>query len=271
MFIKSSRKLLCFFLVLIMVIGVSLFAAPTLVRATLCSQSYMSLFLETKSIKSYCDQSYNDRIALLAENSGIPIRVFEVAENIEGYSENALERFYSNYDTTIFTQDKIDTYQTLITEYLDGNDISYNQELVHNTAVKAAEIYADCYGLKNTETFKTFVDDVNASYGKIASIGLVLALAAVLMILVLHSNKKKAVKYYLGALSATGLSFILVGIFCLVFRTGKGARITPAVYGNAIFGAISFMFVILILTGIILTAIATIAALYNNKLLKKKH
>lgn len=270
MLFKSSRSLLCFFLVFIMVIGIDMFAAPTLVRSTLCSQSYMSLFLETKSIKNYCNNSYKDRMALLAENSGIPIRVFDVAENMEGYSENAIERFYNGYNTEIFTQDKIDTYEKLIIEYLDGNNISYNKEQVHNTAIKAAEIYSDCYGLKNTETFKMFVDNVNSSYGRIASIGLVIALAALLMILILHNDKKKTVKYYTGAFSAAGLSFIFIGVFCLIFKIGKSAQITPDIYSNAVFNAISVMFVLLILTGIIITAVSTIAAMKNSKLLNKK-
>lgn len=269
MFTNSSRKLLCFLLSLFMVAGICAFTGSTLVRSTLCYQSYMEIFVTSGKVSRYCDNAYNERIAILAENSSIPIRVFDATDNVSGYSETVAGRFYSGSDTTVFTLDKIETYEKLFKEYLDGNDIIYDDEAVHNTAVKAAEIYADSYGMKDTSALKVFVDNAVAEYGRISSIALAVAVISAALIFVMYTDSKKTVKYYTSAFSAAGLSFISVGVISLAVSLGKGSVITPDVYRDAIFSAISVMFVILILLGVVVTAVSTFIALKQNKLIGK--
>lgn len=269
MFTKSSRKLICFLLSLLMVVGLCIFSGATLLRSTLCYQNYMERFISSEKVVNYCNTAYNERIAILAENSGIPLRVFEATENVGGYSETVTSRFYSGSDTTMFTQDRIETYEKLIKEYLDGNALQYNENQVHNTAVKAAEIYADSYGLKNLSVFKSFVDDVVDGYGRVSSTGLSITMIAAALIFVMYSDNKKTVKYYTSSFTATGLSFIFIGIASLVTSLGKSSVITPVVYSKAIFSAVNCMFVILILTGVVITAVSTVVTLRQNKLTRK--
>ena len=249
-----------------MVLGICVFTGATLIRATLCYQNYMDMFISSEKVVSYCNNAYNERIAILAVNSGVPLRVFEATENVSGYSETVTSRFYSGSDTTIFTQDKIDTYEKLIKEYLDGNNMEYDENQVHSTAVKAAEIYADSYGMKNLSVFKTFVDKVIDEYSRISSVGLSVLMISAALIFVMYSDSKKTVKYYTSSFTATGLSFIFIGICALIASLGKGGVITPDIYSDAIFSAISCMFAILIFTGIIVTSISTVVALRHNKL-----
>lgn len=269
MFTKSSRKSLCFFLTFLMVVGISLFFASTFVRATLCSPKYMERFLTSSEITQYCDDVFEQRIALLSENSQIPVRVFAASDNIGGYSETIVDKFYNGSDTSMLTKDKINVYESLIIEFLDGNGETYDDELVHNTAVKAAEIYADCYGVQNIEPLRQFVNDTISYYGKLSSAGLVIVLISFLLMLALFNNKKKAFMYFSSALSATGLSFIFVGLICLIFGVGKGGVITPAVYSDAIFKSINVMLIALVLIGAVLTVLSTMAALRLNKQLRK--
>lgn len=270
MFTKSSRRVLCFFLTFLMVVGISLFSAATIVRATLCSPIYMSKFLSSSKITDYNDEAFKQKIALLSENSGIPVRVFEASDNVGGYSETVVERFYNGNDTTMYTKNKITVYESLIIEFLDGNGEKYDAELVHNTAVEAAKIYADCYGVKNVGLLKEFVDSVIGSYGKLASAGLVITLVSFLLILSLFENKKKTHRYYLSAVTASGLSFILTGIICLISGVGQGAVITPSVYSDAIFKSINVMFIISIVVGLAFVIPSTIAALKSSRLIKHR-
>lgn len=269
MFTKSSRRILCFFLTLLMVSGICLVSAATIVRITLCSPVYMDKFLSSAEITAYCDDVFEQRISLLAENSGIPVRVFDASKNAGGYSETVVERFYKKNDTTMFTKDKITVYENLIIEFLEGNNEKYDASLVHNTALKAAAIYADCYGIKNTEAFSEFVNNTISSYGKLSSAGLVIILIPFLLILSLHENKKKTQKYFSSAFAAAGLSFIFISIGCLIFKVGKGAVIAPSVYNDAIFKSINVMFLMQTAIGLVLTAVSTIASLKSNRLMRK--
>lgn len=269
MFNVSSRKKLSFFLTVLMVIGICAFVLSTLFRITVCSQGYMEYFLDTDKVTSYCTDVYNQRMAVLSENSGIPIRVFEATENIDGYSESSVSRFYSGSDTSVFTKDKINTYEALIKEYLQGNNISYDEVLIRNTAIKAAEIYADCFGLKNTQTLKVFVDRAIAQYPHIASVGMFVVLVAVILLYFLYSDKKEAIGYYLAAGTSSGVSLVIIGLISLFSGIGKSAVITPAVYGNAIRFAMNTGFVILMLSGFVLTVLSVVLSLRHNKLTRK--
>lgn len=268
MFTKSSRRILCFFLTILMVVGICFFSAATIVRATLCSPVYMDKFLSSGKITAYNDEAFKQKISLLSENSGIPVRVFEASDNVGGYSETVVERFYNGNDTTMFTKNKITVYENLIIEFLEGNNEEYNSDFVHNTAIKAAKIYADCYGVKNTEFFKEFFDNTISSYGKLSSAGLVIVLISFLMILSLFDNKKKSYRYYLSAFTAAGLSLVFTGAVCLILGIGKGAVITPSVYSDAIFKSISVMFLIQIAVGMVFVVFSTIAALKSNRLIR---
>ena len=270
MLTKSSRRILCFFLTLLMTIGICLLSAATIVRATLCSPVYMDRFLSSPEVKAYCDDIFEQRISLLAENSGIPVRVFEASNNVGGYEETVVERFYNNNDTTMFTKNKISVYENLIIEFLEGNNEKYDASLVHNTALSAAEIYADSYGVKNTEAFREFIDNTINSYGRLSSSGLAVMLISFLLILSLHDNKKKTKKYFSSAFTSAGLSFIFTGIACLIFKVGKGAVITPDIYNDAVFKSINFMFLIQIAAGVIIVTTSTIFSLKSNKLIRNR-
>lgn len=270
MFTKSSRRILCFFLTFLMVVGICLFSSATIVRATLCSPVYMDKFLSSSKITDYNNENFMQKISLLSENSGIPVRVFEASDNVGGYSETVVERFYNGNDTTMLTKNKITVYEKLIVEFLEGNDEKYDAEFVHNTAVKAAEIYADCYGVKNTEFFKEFIDNTISSYGKLSSAGLVIVLVSFLMILSLFDNKKKSYRYYLSAFTAAGLALVFTAAVCLILGIGKGAVITPSVYSDAIFKSINVVFLIQIAEGLVFVVLSTIASLKSNRLIKRR-
>ncbi len=269
MFTKSSRNALCFLLSFIMAVSVCAFIGSTAVKVTLCSQNYLEHFLSTQKIEDYSTEIYNQRIAVLSDNSGIPLRVFEVVENIDGYEETVVSRFFSDGDTTIFTKDRIETYEKLIKEYLDGNEISYEEEDVYNTAVEAAKIYSDSYGVKNVGAFKSFIEKINDVYAKVSSIALIVFLIAAVFLFILFNDKKKTIAYYAGAFSAAGISCVLISLLSLIFGIGKGGKITPEIYQDAIFSAINCMFLILILIGVIITAISTVSSLRYHKLTKK--
>lgn len=270
MFTKSSRRILCFFLTFLMVVGICLFSAATIVRATLCSPVYMDKFLSASKITDYNNENFKQKISLLSENSGIPVRVFEASDNVGGYSETVVERFYKGNDTSMLTKNKITVYEKLIIEFLEGNEEKYDEAFVHNTAIRAAEIYAECYGIKDIAYFKEFIDNTVNSYGKLASAGLVIILISFLLILVMFENNKKAYKNYLSAFTAAGLSFVFTGVICLIAGVGKGAAISPSVYSDAIFKSINFMFLIQIAVGLVLVVLSTISLLKLNRLIKRR-
>ena len=267
--LNNSRKLLCFILTMIMATGIFVFLLSVVVRTTICNQAYVENFFCTSKITAYCDEVYNQRISLLAENSDIPLQVFEANDNHEGYNNTVIQRFFEGSDTTIFTRDKINTYEKLIKEYLDGNEFSYDNDAVHYTAVKAAEIYADSYGLKNVDAFKHLIDDFIACFDRVSSIALALVLYSSILLSVLYTNKKKVLKYFSSAFVSAGAGMVLSALLALVFGLGKGAQISPDIYQNAIFNSISVMFFIVMVSGGLVIALAEASLLRHYRMTKK--
>ena len=264
---RGSRQLLCSMLSVVITIGAVLLVCSTLIHATLCSRMYMSQFVATDKINSYCHEVYNKRILLLAENSNIPIRVFDVAYGIDGYSESALDRFFNGNDTEIYTNDRIETYEAMIKEYLEGTEQVYDEAAVHNTAVKAAEIYSDCFGLKNIDSLRLFVNNAKSNYSRLSSFALLMIFVPVLLIFALFTTKKKALDYYCMAGASTGFALIFVSVICLIAGVGKSFSITPEIYQNAVFLAINIMLAAALLIGV---AIATASIVLAYKTVRKR-
>ncbi|MCM1114061.1 MAG: hypothetical protein NC397_01035 [Clostridium sp.] len=250
----GSRNILCFFLSLIIAAGASLFVGSVLVNIV-CSNGYMSLFFNASDVNEYCDKVYSDRIAVLADNSNIPVNVFERAEGMVNNNENAVDRFFSNSDTSLYLNERIQAYEELCKEYLVGNEIKFDEAAVHNTAVKAAEIYAESYGIQNADALKDFVSSINEDAAKVSSNGLVMILAATLVILFLFNDKKKSLRYFSSAITAAGITCIIVGL-AGKFIILKNVEIAPVVYGTALDKAIGVMCFLFILVGVVMTALS---------------
>lgn len=257
---RSSRKLLCILLSATITVGAVMFFSATLIRGTICSEKYMLKFTQTSSLEKYCYDTYNERIALLAENSSIPVRVFEIAESVDGYKDSAVERFFNGGNTEIYTAERINTYESLIIEYLDGVGQKYDETAVHNTAVKAAEIYSDSFGIKNVEYIRSFVNNTKEIYPKVVSIGFMLILVPSLLCVSVFTKKSRSIKYFHMAASATGISMVFISIISLVSGISTKLSITPIVYQRSISNAITVMLVLGLMLGIVITFTAVSAA-----------
>lgn len=268
---RSSRRLLCTLLSIIITVGAVMFLCATLIRGTLCNEKYMLKFLQNDTIEQYCYDTYNERISLLAENSGIPIRVFEVAENKSGYNESAVERFFSGGKTEIYTVDKINTYESLIKEYLDGVGQAYDETAVHNTAEKAAIIYSESFGIKNAEALRNFVNNTKEIYPKFVSVSFMLILIPSLLCVFMFTKKNRSLKYFYMSASSTGISMILISFICLISRVGKGLSITPVMYQRGISNAVTVMLVSALILGIIITFFAVSSAYSEAEKQSKKY
>ncbi len=262
MSLSKSRKIICFLLSIIMVIGAGLFTGVELISHTLCSQAYMEKVFLSDKIKGEYEENYKKRISILAKDSMIPERVFFTAdENALGKNESAVSKFFNGHDSTLYSKDRVETYEKLCLEYLDGNEIEYNKEDVHNVAEKAAMIYSDSFGLKNTDEIKAFIDKTEFLAPKIASFGLFIFTMCAVIIFFLFSKKIDAMEVYCSVGTATGFFFVLTGIAALIFGLGNNPMITPLIYADAVSLAIKGDFIITIIIGIFLCIISILGSI----------
>ncbi|MCC8073214.1 MAG: hypothetical protein LIO62_03720 [Clostridiales bacterium] len=265
MSLKATRNILCFFLSFIIVLGGICFVGALTVNCTLVSQSYMKSILASDKILAECNDNFQKQLEALADESNIPSRVFEAVETVDDTTDLAVDRLFEGNDTTLFMESKVELFESLCKEYLDGNEIAYDEEDIHNTAVRAAEIYADSFGLKNTDEARNFIVTVQENATGIASTGLLALVLGVGMLLIMFKSKTDSAERIFSAFTAMGVTLFLAGLVSLISGFGQGAHIYPEIYSQAIDTAVIGVWIIITACGAIITGASVFASVQIYK------
>lgn len=268
MSLKSTRKILSVILMFIIAAGGCLFAGTMTLHSTLCSEKYMQKHFTSERVMEQCQNNFNSRIEALSEKSGIPVRAFEAVNNFEEIkSDSPVRRLFGGHDTTLYTNDTVERFEQLCTEYLDGNSIKYDKALVHNTADEAAKIYADCFGLKNTEGLTTLINNFDEDFQKYLSISFLMITIPIILLGMLYKKSVDLCQIVCSSFTAEGIALVLSGAAGLLIKWNV-ANIYPDLYANAASNIIKSIFVILMLAG---AALATGFLTLNVVICKKQN
>lgn len=266
MSLKSTRKILSIIFIVIIAAGGSLFAGAVTVKATLCSESYLQRHFTSDRVMAQCQQNFDSRIEALSEKSGIPVRAFEAVSNFEEIkSDSPVRRLFGGHDTTLYTSDTVERFEQLCIEYLEGNSIKYDKELIHNTADEAAKIYADCFGLKNTDEISGFINSVNENYQRFISISSLMLILPIVLLFLLYKKVYDIFLMVFSAFTAEGVTLVFSGAIGLILKLGQSALIYPQIYALAAGNVIRNVFVILMIAGFVITAVFVFFNVYLYK------
>lgn len=242
MTLGKGRTILATVLTVIIAAGGLLFFGAQAVRCTLCNEQYMSEVFASKTVVSKTKENFESQIQVVAAKSNIPAQVFTtILDNNAPSAESAVQRLFRNNSTTFYNEDIVEQFENLCKEYLEGNSMKYSKNMIHNTAVSAAQAYSDSFGIKEPTQAKEFVNQVKANYGKFSSTGLLAIVVAYAPLVFLFSKRKDVKMVTCGALSAIGLAMVLTGIICLLLTVNIHPLITPELYSNAIVVAVRGM------------------------------
>ena len=268
--LRKSRKIVCALLTLIMAIGMLASVGGAVLKYTVCRSTFMEKFLQSGKIIEQCDASYNAMLKSLEEETGIPARIYQAANDKFILTETAVDRMYKNQDASMYNIDKIEVYEKLCKEYLDGSNIKYDSDAVHMAAQRAAEIYSDCYGISNSESLYFFIDDISQKSSGIISLGLLFVIVPIAAIIVIFTKRENLLSQLFASISCCGFSLVLFGIIGIAAGVGKGIMITPQIYADAFVNAIRLDFIFIIMIGAIISALAVYGAVKTNSAVIKK-
>lgn len=247
---KVTRKILSIILVAVTAIGGCLFFATQLVHATVCSEKYLTRYFSSKEITAQCNENFKTQIEALEAKSAIPSRVFDAVYNFSEITDDtAVHRLFGGHDTSLYNDATIERFEMLCLEYLDGTGKEYDKALVHNTALEAARIYSDSFGIKNIEQMRSFINQESRDYNKVTSLSLMIMLLPVALIFALFSKPYDIMLRIISAFTATGLTVMITGAVSLIAGFGQSPLISPEPYTQAAISAVRGMFVICVLAG----------------------
>lgn len=269
MSLTKSRKLISLLLIIITVIGGIMAIGSQTAYLTLCNENYITNIFTSDSVTEECSKNFNDRAQALSEQSSIPAEVFTaVYRDNPPTTETAVKNFFRYSDASLYSNDLTDKFEKLCMEYLDGNEIKYDEQTIRHTAEYAAKVYSDCYGMKDTEEAVTFINSVRNENGKYVSAGLMLVILSVLLVMTLYRKKTDSAAVLHSAFISLGASTALIGIAGIIISAVKKPMITPDFYASAVSRALMGAFATAAAIGIVIAGAALYFAIkqYKNKI-----
>lgn len=213
MSLHKSRKIISIILTVLIACGSILFFGTLITKVTVMSESYTSYVFDKVGVTKNSKEAFANQIKVLEAQSGIPARVFNSVYNFnDATSKTAVERLFSSSNTTLNTNSQTDKFEKLCKEYLEGNNMQYDEALIHNTALKATEAYSNCFGMKNTEQISSFIKNVNAHYQSYLSVGALLFIVPLVLLIILFRRSLDVAFNIFSALTLLGF------IFCCLRR-----------------------------------------------------
>ncbi len=271
MSLHKSRKIISIILTVLIACGSILFFGTLITKVTVMSESYTSYVFDKVGVNKNSKEAFANQIKVLEAQSGIPARVFNSVYNFnDATSKTAVERLFSSSNTTLSTNSQTDKFERLCKEYLEGNNMQYDEALIHNTALKATEAYSNCFGMKNTEQISSFINNVNAHYQSYLSVGALLFIVPLVLFIILFRRSLDVAFNFFSALTLSGLSFVVSGIASLIAKFGLH-DITPAIYQQAFYSCVKGACYISIIFGAVLTIISVIANIKITKALDRNN
>lgn len=271
MTLSKSRKAMCFILTMLFSVGSILFFGTLIAKSTVLNEGYMNRIFEYSNVNEQCEKAFEDRVAVLEAQSTIPARVFDtVFKTNDTAASNVIGKLYSSQNPTLYSKNQIKQFESLCKEYLEGNNMQYDSELIHNTAIKATEAYNDCFGFNNADTLVSYIGTLNSNSSRLISIGMLLMAVPIIMLLVLYRRSREIMFNIFASLTTSGMIFTVSSVLCLIFKTAQRLDISPQVYSQAFGNAVKGLCFISIIFGLLLTGITIFVNVKITKSLDSK-
>lgn len=241
-------------------------------QATFGNKSFIQKFFVTDTLVSQCEKQLDENYAALEVKSGIPKRIFLSVESDFPTKEAmnvAVGNIFSSESSTLYSQDRVDYFYKICTEYLDVKKISYNKSDVKNTAEQAAKIYSNCVGLHNTESISTTLTEYSGICSRVGFGAFFAALVAFGVILYMYRKKDGGYLYSVAGWLAGSGATLVGSLVCLALKVGANFDFSPAVYSQSFYSMTKIFFAVLAAVCVVVTALLIWAVMIIKKNINK--
>lgn len=267
--LSKTRNIISVILCAVIAVLTTLMLTAFTLQATFGNKSFVEKFLITDNLVSQCEKELDENYTALEIKSGIPKRIFLSVEKDFSTKDSlklAAENMFSNESSTLYSQERVDYFYKICTEYLDVKKISYNKSNVRNTARQAAEIYSNCVGMHNTDSVNAAIIEFSGSCSRAGFGAFFVALVAFGAVLYVYRKKEQGYLYSVSGWLAGSGGVLLGSILCLILKVGSKFDFSPAVYSQCFYSMTKYFFAILAAV----SAVATALLIWAVSIIKKK-
>lgn len=257
MTIKTSRTILSVILTVLFSAGVLAALFSFVCSSTLSSKTFLQKHFVTDSLVAECEKQLDEDFAVLSAESAIPAAVFSASYQEFPTRDSMLQAtqyIFNEQDSALFSESRVDYFNKLCLEYLDGNNIKYKKADVRNTARKAAEIYSNCVGIHNVDYVNVRIPVLNKECGKAVTLSVFICAVIALFLILMYSDKSRAFAYLASGGAGAGIAGILSSVLLLLTKFGSDFNFSPAIYQQSIFSIIRLSLLIFLVSSAAVTA-----------------
>ena len=255
--LNTSRKIISNILHLVIAFSTVAFLLSLVMTFTAADQNFFVNQFASASLVSECNNQLNAKYEALASETNIPARVYERVKTDfptdEALRQAALSVF-SEENETLYSNNKINYFYELSVEYLEGNDMSYNEEDIQRSAQKAAEIYSEVVGLHNMGMVQARLADFSSKFPKVTIFSFVIVLVCFPAMMIMYKNKKDGYFKAIGGIFAGSIASAIGSMLFIVFNPGGGINILPEIHKSSIVKTSVKEFLILAFISLLLAA-----------------
>jgi hypothetical protein len=268
----SARRLLSIIMSAVIAFSVVGVIFSFVYTQTLGKPEYIKNRIVKSDIASQCQTQLEAKYAVLADESGIPLRVYTAIEEDYGISNSlsqAVDNIFGAEDTSLYSNNLIDYFYDLLVEYLEADGIDYDKDDIRYTAERAARIYSDTVGIHSVSTARYKLEALSKSARSAALICVVLIVISGLGLAFLFTDKKKMLLYFFGGISAGGLAALLSSAAMLIFGVTRRITLEPQIYMSVLQKTQSMYILFALLMGMAALIVGFVASLAINKSMNK--
>ena len=269
----NTRKIISVILTIIISVSSVIMLSSLVLMMTFSRPSFIENHFVNDKIALACEEQLDIKYNALSAESGIPSRVFEMVKedyNTSEAVELAVTNLFSEDNESFYSKDRVNYFENLCREYLDGNDISYSDDNVHRVAEKATKIYSNTVGVHNVSVIRDNLSAYNNACSRVMSTAFVIAVFAGALLYVLYKRKANALSFIASGLAGGGVATFIGGAMCAIAKLGKGFAIYPDVYKQSFVSMVNIYFVNVMCAGLLCMAISAVLFYFVNKEKNKK-
>ena len=272
--LKASRKVMSIIFSIVICASTVCMLVSAVLSATFAAPNFIAENLITDEVVEECEKQLSAQFETLEAESGIPARVFKTItvenkkSNIRDNMKLAASHIFTEESSELYSKEKEALFYNYCVEYLDGNDIKYNESDVKLVAQRAAEIYSNTIGIHNSEIIKEYLSTFGQNCAKASSVSLLAIVVCTVLLMIMYRKKDEPVSYLAGGVAGGGVAVILGAFISLVSGAGKSISVAPAVYQLSFVSMTRTYFIRLIISGLVVLAVGVLTEyiIYNKNL-----
>ena len=255
---KRTRNIISTLLAIVIAFSVFTVTLTTVFSLTLIDQDYLTKHFITDEVVAECENQLNLKFSALEKKSSIPDKVFKTVLTdmpVKKMMTASIDNFYNGHDSTAYSVDRADYFYRICTDYLNANNIAFDEQSIRSIADEAAHIYSDCVGFHNIGYLRLYIEEASTTIISVTSVALALAVASVILINILYGDRAQGFKYLTSGVLGAGAGGVLVCIIAFATGIGTNIDISPAIYQQGMVHCVQMFYLFFGITSLVVLCV----------------